>query len=67
MANGAKLIDVGDEVMCRKGDEACVLCPTHIYRVADTRWDENSHMQIRVANSQNETHAQWFPVMPHFS
>lgn len=64
--NGATPLMVGDEVQCQQGDAGDVLCPTHVYTITQQRRDENNHMEVRVKNSQNEEHAPWFPVVPHF-
>lgn len=64
--NGITMLSVGDKVMCQKGDADDILCPTHTYRIAETRRNQNMHMEVRVTNSQGETHSPWFPVVPHF-
>lgn len=62
----SKLLGVGDEVQCQRGDADCVLAPTHSYRVVETRRDANRHMHVRVKNSRGEVHDPWYPVVPHF-
>lgn len=64
--NEARELRVGDEVLCRQGDEECALAPTHRYTLAEMRRNERQHVEVLVKNSLGEMMPGWFPIWPHF-